>query len=50
MPAHYLGLLLLTERPSLAGQAAFRVLVSDGLIPPLGGAGIRLILKLPFGS
>lgn len=50
LPAHYLGLLLLSGSPSLAGQAAFCVLVSDGLILPLGGAGIQLILKLPFGS
>lgn len=50
MPAHYLGLLLLSGRPSLAGEAAFCVLVSNGPIPPLSGAGIQLILGLPFGS
>lgn len=50
LPAHYLGLILLSGSPILAGQAVFCVLVSDGLIPPLGEAGIQLILKLPFGS
>lgn len=49
LPAHYLDLLLLSGSPSLAGQAVFCVLESDGLAPPLGGAGIQLILKLPFG-
>lgn len=49
VPTHYLGLLLLSGRPSLAGQAAFCVLVSNGPIPPLNGVGIQLILRLPFG-
>lgn len=50
VPAHYPGLLLLSGRPSLAGQAAFCVLVSNGPVPPLSGAGIQLILRLLFGS
>lgn len=49
VPTHYLGLLLVSGRPGLAGRATFCVLVSNGPIPPLSGAGIQLILRLPFG-
>lgn len=48
VPANYLALLLLPGSPSPAGQRCSVCLMSDGLVPPLSGAGIWLILQAPL--